>query len=270
MWQMRALKYFKRLLLLFVMLLGAIYLIQDRLLHYPEQIDRAAALSMAKDLRLAPWPDSTAPRGWLRETARTTRGTIVLFHGNAGHALYRSWFADELETHGYRTLLAEYPGYGHRPGAMDEATLSADAEEVIASIRNSYSGPLIVAGESIGAGVAAAALARGKTGVDAVMLITPWNNLASVAVHHYPLLPARLILRDRYDSVANLKEFRGPKLVLIAGRDSIIPAELGRKLFMELAANKKLLEMSNSDHNNWTGEMRPEMWEAALNFLETH
>lgn len=274
MWQKRFAAFLKFILLLLVMLLGAIYLIQDRLLHYPEPIDLAKALLVAKELRLAPWPDAAAPRGWLRETTGTTRGTIVLFHGNAGHALHRSWFADELEARGYRTLLAEYPGYGHRTGAKDETTLSTDAAEVIAAIRQRFGGPLIVAGESVGAGVATAALAHGNSGVNgvsAVMLITPWDNLASVASHHYPLLlPVRLVLRDRYDSVANLRGFTGPKFVLVAGRDSIIPAELGRRLFRELDANKKLLELPNSDHNDWTDEMRPEMWQAALTFLEGH
>jgi len=270
MWQKRILAFLKFILLLLVMLLGALYLMQDRLLHYPEPIDRTKALIVAKELRLAPWPDAVAPLGWLRVTPATTRGTIVLFHGNAGHALHRSWFADELESRGYRILLAEYPGYGHRSGAVDETTLSADAAAVISAIRQRFGGPLIVAGESVGAGVASAALARGDLGVSAVMLITPWNDLASVAGHHYPLLPVRLVLRDRYDSVTNLKDFKGPKFMLVAGRDSIIPAELGRRLFDQLDVNKKLLVLPNSDHNDWTDEMRPEMWQAALTFLEGH
>lgn len=271
MWQKRFAAFLKFILLLLVMLLGALYLIQDRLLHYPEPIDRTKALLVTKELRLTPWPDAAAPLGWLRETPATTRGTIVLFHGNAGHALHRNWFADEMETRGYRTLLAEYPGYGHRSGAVDETTLSTDAAVVISAIRQRFGGLLIVAGESVGAGVASAALAHGNSGVNgvsAVMLITPWNDLGSVASHHYPLLPTRLVLRDRYDSVANLRGFTGPKFVLIAGRDSIIPAELGHRLFDRLDANKKLLVLPNSDHNNWTDEMRPEMWQAALTFLE--
>jgi len=269
----RLIGFLVRLLLLLIMLLGAIHLMQDRLLHYPEPIDREIALALAKDLRLMPWPDAGEPRAWVREPSgtATARGTIVLFHGNAGHALHRSWFADELGARGYRTVLAEYPGYGHRSGAMDEASLATDAVELIAAIRRRYDGPLILAGESLGAAVAAAALARDSTGISAVMLMTPWNDLGSVAAYHYPILPApmtRLILRDRYDSVANLKDFTGPKLVLIAGRDSIIPARLGHALFNALGMSRKLLELPNSDHNDWTNEMCPAMWQEALTFIE--
>lgn len=255
------------------MLGTALYLIQDRLLHYPEAIAPAAAPDLARAERLAPWPDAANPRGWLRETPQTTRGTVVLFHGNGGHALHRGWFADAFESLGYRTLLAEYPGYGHRSGNTDETTLVAEAASLIASLRQQSQSRLILAGESLGAGVASAALAQlardnGAAGIDAVMLITPWNDLASVAGHHYPLLPVRLLLRDRYDSATNLRRYEGPKLVLVAGDDAIIPSPLGRRLFDTLGAHKKLIELPGRGHNDWTDAMTAEHWQQALAFLE--
>ncbi len=268
MWQKNLIKLLLRTLLLIATMLGALYFLQDRLLHYPEPIEHPAALALARELRLGPWPDAGETRGWLRESPRTTRGTIVLFHGNGGHALHRGWFADEMETHGYRTLLAEYPGYGHRSGAKDEASMAADATATLNALRQQFAGPLFVAGESLGAGVAAAALAHASQGVDGVLLITPWNNLIGVASHYYPPALVRLMLRDRYDSVANLRGFKGPKLVLVAGQDSIIPAELGRALYAELEPRKKLLEIPDADHNDWLNRMRPDKWREMLDFLE--
>lgn len=266
-----------RMLLMGVIMLGALaYFRQDRMLHYPEAIEAAAALALAQEQRLAPWPDAAAPLGWLRETApplATPRGTVVLFHGNGGHALQRGWFADELERLGYRTLLAEYPGYGHRTGVTDEASLVGDAARLIASLRRQTGGRLILAGESLGAGVASAALARlsangAAAGIDAIWLITPWNDLASVAGHHYPLLPVRLILRDRYDSAANLKDYKGPKLLFVAGSDSVIPPELAHRLFDALDSHKMLIELPHRDHNDWVDAMKPGQWQAAVEFLE--
>ncbi|MEK7736330.1 MAG: alpha/beta fold hydrolase [Pseudomonadota bacterium] len=257
-----------RTLLLIATMLGALYFLQDSLLHFPEPIEHAAALAVARELRLTPWPDATETRGWLRQSPRTTRGTILLFHGNGGHALHRGWFADEMETHGYRTLLAEYPGYGHRSGSKDEASLAADASATLHALRQQFAGPLFVAGESLGAGVAAAALARASAGVDGVLLITPWNNLTSVASHYYPHALVRLVLRDGYDSVTNLRGFMGPKLVLVAGRDTIIPAEYGRALYAGLGARKKLMEIPGVDHNDWLSGMRPDKWREMLAFLE--
>ena len=243
---------------------------QDRLLHYPEAIDLPAALVTARELQLTPWPDAAAPRGWLRATPDAARGTILLFHGNGGHALHRSWYADQLQRHGYRTLLAEYPGYGHRPGSKDEANLAGDAAETLAAVRRQFDGPLLLAGESLGAGVVAAALAHSESapGVTGVLLITPWNTLLDVAAHYYPRALVRLVLRDRYDSIANLAGYSGPKVVLIAGSDAIIPAQFGRELYRGLGPKKKLLELPGADHNDWMSAMRPETWRELLAFLE--
>lgn len=257
-----------RALLLIVTMLGALYFLQDRLLHYPEAIEPAAALALARESRLDPWPDATEIRGWMRQSPRTTRGTIVLFHGNGGHALHRNWFADQMESHGYRTLLAEYPGYGHRSGPKDEASLVADATKTLKVLRQQFAGPLFLAGESLGAGVASGVAAHAGPGIDGVLLITPWDNLIGVASHYYPAPLVRLLLRDRYDSVANLRGFMGPKLVLVAARDSIIPAEYGRALHAGLGARKKLMEIPDADHNDWLYSMRPALWREMLDFLE--
>jgi hypothetical protein len=36
------------------------------------------------------------------------------------------------------------------------------------------------------------------------LLLTPWDRLAGLAAYHYPWLPAGLLLRGRYGSVAKL------------------------------------------------------------------
>jgi len=269
-WRTRLRELLLRILLLMAMLAGAAYFLQDRLLHYPEPIDLAAALMAARDSQLAPWPDATHPRGWLRTAPQTIRGTVILFHGNGGHALHRSWYADALQQHGYRTLLAEYPGYGHRSGSKDEANLAGDAAETISTLRREFPGPLVVAGESLGAGVAAAALAKtdSASGVSGVLMITPWDTLMNVASHYYPRALVGLVLRDRYDTVANLAGYAGPKLVMIAGRDSIVPAQFGRNLFAGLGPQKKLVELPGADHNDWMGAMSVAKWREILDFLE--
>ena len=111
-------------------------------------------------------------------------------------------------------------------------------------------------------------MARASAGVDGVLLITPWNNLTSVASHYYPHALVRLVQRDGYDSVTNLRGFMGPKLVLVAGRDTIIPAEYGRALYAGLGARKKLMEIPGVDHNDWLSGMRPDKWREMLAFLE--
>ena len=71
--------------------------------------------------------------------------------GNAGHAGHRADYAARLTALGQRVLLAENPGYGSRPGQPGEAALVADAAATLAAARRQFPGPLLVAGDSLGA-----------------------------------------------------------------------------------------------------------------------
>ena len=166
---------------------------------------------------------------------------------------------------GVRVILAEYPGYGSREGELGEASLVPDARETVALVRRQFPGPLILAGESLGAGVAAAAAKDAD--VDALLLITPWDTLKNVAGHHYPWLPVGWMLRDRYDSAGNLAAYRGRVAVVVAEQDSIVPAKFGRALFANLPEPKRLWTIPDAEHNDWQGHVDAAWWESVLGFL---
>ncbi len=128
-------------------------------------------------------------------------------------------------------ILAEYPGYGPRDGALGEESLVGDAAQSLALAHRLFGAPLLVVGESLGAGVAAAAAARQPAAVAGLLLITPWDRLESVAAHHYAWLPVKWLLRDRYDSAAHLASLGGPVMVAVAARDDIVPPRFGIALY---------------------------------------
>jgi hypothetical protein len=152
-----------------LLLWGSFAMIQDDLLYFPDNPPRPALLAEAARDGLQPWPDATDYRGFLREPAGPARATLLLFHGNAGHAGHRAAYAATLTGLGLRVILAEYPGYGSRPGKPGEATLLADASATLAAARRQFPGPLVLAGESLGAAVAAGAAGQD----DILLLITP-------------------------------------------------------------------------------------------------
>ena len=257
-----------RLALLVLLFLGGCDLLQDRqLLYFPDNPPLAVVVADARRDGLVPWPGEDDYRGLLGEPEGLVRGTVVLFHGNAGHAGHRAWYADTLTRHGLRVILAEYPAYGPRAGKLGEAALVADAVETLALARSRFQGPLLLAGESLGAGVAAGAIARAPAGIAALLLITPWDALEHVARRHYPWAPIRWILRDEYDSAGNLAGFPGPVAVVIAERDSIVPADFGRALFAGLTGPKRLWVIPGADHNDWMGRVDDSWWQSVNGFL---
>jgi fermentation-respiration switch protein FrsA (DUF1100 family) len=242
----------------------AIVVFQHRLLYFP------ASATIAEMTRggLAAWPESGDFRGLVSVSPGTgptaLRGTVLVFHGNAGHAGHRSFYVEPLSALGLRVVLAEYPGYGPRDGEVGEASLVADAERTIELAHRLHGSPLLVIGESLGAGVAAAAAGRQSDKVHALLVITPWDRLENVGSHHYPWLPVRWLLRDRYDTVKNLAAFRRPVTVVLAELDEIVPARFGLALFERLAQPKSLLVVPSAGHNDWPLRVDGAWWRTAI------
>ena len=242
-----------------VLLLATIFHWQDRLLYFPTQttVERAAIAG------LRAWPSSQHFRGLAAEPAGAVRGTAIVFHGNAGHAGDRAFYAHALTPLGWRVILAEYPGFGPRAGRLSEASLVADADETVALAHRQYGGPLLLIGESLGSAVAAAAAARQRDLTTGLLLITPWDRLAHVASYHYPWLPVKWLLRDEYDTQVRLAAFDRPVVLVIAEHDSIVPPHLGAALHAALAGSK-LITIQGVDHNNWPDHVDATWWRTTI------
>ena len=154
---------------------------------------------------------------------------------------------------------------------MGESSLVADAEQSITLAHRQHGAPLLVIGESLGAAVAAAASARQQDKVAGLMLITPWDTLANVATFHYPWLPVRWLLRDRYDSAAHLARFNRPALLVVAEQDKIVPAPLGIALHGAMQGaprgRQRLERIASAGHNDWLARVDDAWWRNAVTFL---
>jgi pimeloyl-ACP methyl ester carboxylesterase len=248
-------------------LLSVIAMFQDRLLYFPT---RATVADLATG-ELAPWPGAQDFRGLVANpdngSAPAGLGTVIVFHGNAGHAGHRAFYAQELSRLGLRVILAEYPGYGPREGEPGEERFVADAERTISLAHGRYGDPLVVIGESLGAAVAASAASRQAGLVAGLMLITPWDRLEHVGQHHYPWLPVKWLLRDQYDTLQNLRDFRRPVMVVLAEQDEIVPSRLGAALHAGLEQPKELLVIAGAAHNDWPHRVDTQWWRRAMEFL---
>src|SRR5512141_1034312 len=89
--------------------------------------------------------------------------------------------------------------------------------------------PVCVLGESIGSGPACA-LAREQIAPDKIVLVVPFDSLASVASSRFWFLPVRLMLRDAWDNVATLRHYSGPVDIFGATGDTIIPIDHAKAL----------------------------------------
>lgn len=251
------------LVLLYAALVLAVALWQRQLLYLPMR----APVAQLVDAQLRAWPSAGDFRGLVADPVAPARGTVLVFHGNAGHAGHRAHYAAALVPLGWRVILAEYPGYGPREGQPGERALVDDASATIARAHREHGAPLVVIGESLGAAVAVQAAAMRREQVAGLMLITPWQRLEDVAAHHYPWLPVRRLLADRYDTAAHLAGFDRPMWIAVAGRDDIVPTRFGLALHAALTGPKRLALLEGADHNDWPRHVDARQWQDALRFL---
>lgn len=258
----------------YLAVLVVLWAFQSRLLYLPERSTPTSDELARNGLRWWPErPSAEGYRGLLASAEGTTaRGTIVVFHGNAGAAIDRLRFLTPLKRAGFRVLLTEYPGYGWRGGAPSEEALVHDGIETLARLRDEFGDPVYVWGESLGAGVAAAVAGRAGQIAAGLVLLTPWEDLRSVARHHYWYLPAQWLVKDRYDSAANLARYAGPVALLVAERDTTIPPEHGRRLYEALlrhGVSTRLWSFPQAGHGDWPDGPDAPWWSEVIEFTAT-
>jgi len=254
-------------------LLAFLTLGQRSMLYYPSRNDNASLAREASSQGFEPWQNPSGETIGYRSLAASNDPrpplAILISHGNASYAMHRADYAQLLRTaapdRALSVYILEYPGYGARAGQPSQETFLAAAKEALAQIPTNI--PVVLLGESIGTGVASATASAHPDRVAGLLLLTPFDNLASVAQHHYPLLPVRWIMRDQYPSEDWLKHYRGPVALILAADDTIVPAKFGQKLHDTYAGPKTLIIAEQADHNDLLHALPPSAWQEALNFL---
>ncbi|MBJ7258241.1 MAG: alpha/beta hydrolase [Chthoniobacterales bacterium] len=254
-------------------LLALLALNQRSMIYYPSRND---AVSLGRDARaqgFEPWKNAQGELIGYRSLPAPgdTRPPVAILvsHGNAGYALHRADYAPILRAaapgRAVSVCILEYPGYGARPGQPSQGAFLAAAADALAQIPSGT--PVILLGESIGTGVAAATASARPERMAGLLLLTPFDSLANVARHHYPLLPIRWLMRDQYPAQEWLKNYHGPVTVILAADDSIVPAKFGKQLHDSYAGPKQLIVADHADHNDLLHALPQSSWEQALQFV---
>ncbi len=236
----------------YAVMVGVMFLAQRRMMYYPDTsvpvLDMAGVPDMsAVTLATADGLDLLA---WHRPPARDGLPTLVYLHGNAGHIGHRGGKAKPYLDAGYGVLLVSWRGYGGNPGSPTEEGLYHDARAALDFLEAQGVAPgrIVVYGESIGSGPAVQVATEQRVG--AVVLESAFTSAADVAQRHYWYLPARYLVRDRFDSLARIGRIGAPLLVVHGERDNIVPVDLGKALFAAAREPKDAAFIAEAGHND--------------------
>lgn len=227
-------------LLFYMAVVVLIYFRQRSMLYFPSHAAPSTALT--------PWTEGSRTIGYCREVPGA-RTVWLMTHGNAGQAADREYVLPCISAQDSLYVL-EYPGYGSREGSPSTDSINQAASEAYQLLRaRNTNTPVCVLAESIGSGPACV-LSREKVPPDKIVLVVPFDTLANVAVKHFPIFPVRLLLRDHWNNVESLRDYKGPVEIFAAVDDSIIPIAHARALASQIPG-AKLIEITGG-HNDWS------------------
>ena len=236
-----------------VVLSGLLWGLQRRLVYFPDDgpVPAAAAvLPGARDVVLET-ADGLRLGAWFVPGRDTGAPAVLVANGNGGHRGLRAPLAAALAARGLAVLLFDYRGYGGNPGSPSEEGLARDVRAARASLLEEAGVPpdrLLYLGESLGAAVVTELATEHPPA--GLVLRSPFVDLAAVGAEHYPFLPVRALLRDRYPVAERVATIRVPTTVVLGDADSIVPPAQSRAVAAAAAGLHRLVEVPGADHND--------------------
>ena len=195
-----------------------LYSYQEKILYHPTpnvKIDYPQIVLSSKDVKVV-----------VHVLNEGHKNAILYFGGNAeSMAQSADYIAQQFPK--FTCYLMDYRGFGSSTGEPSEKALYQDALALYDEVAKKHE-RISIGGRSLGSGIATYVAAHRE--VSKLALITPYDSIVSVAQGRYPLYPASLLLKDKYDSLSRAKNIKSETFIVIAQNDKVIPRVHAQRL----------------------------------------
>jgi len=188
---------------------------------------------------------AAASAGTACEAART----VLFCHGNAGNISHRFETITYLAELGVSQLIFDYQGYGRSSGSPSESNVYADAMAAyrwLVDEKGIRPEDIVVFGRSLGGAVAIDLASRVDCG--GLIVESSFTSAVEVGKLMFPVVPVRLLLRVKFDSVNKISACSCPVIVAHSPGDELIPFRMGQELFERANEPKQFVQLSGG-HN---------------------
>jgi len=249
---------------------------EENLVFQPKVLDGDRFNVPPDSLRVQPVrfaaKDGASLAGWVipPATADSAALWVLVCHGNAGNITYvsRLDFYARLRALGVGVLAYDYRGYGEseqRP--INEEGLYLDARAAYEYLRHTRGIPpnrIVIFGHSLGTGVATE-LAAGNEAAGLV-LEDAYTSIPDIGQQRYPLLPVKLIARNRFETINKIDRISMPKLLMSAEDDAVIPFAHGRAVFEKAKQPKQFVTLRGGHIDAF--KLDPHYWTSFGTFVQ--
>jgi uncharacterized protein len=213
-------------------------------------------------------PSETPPsppllRGGVKEVVpvpplnKGNSGRVVLYlHGNGSNVGANVEHANRFHGLGLSVFLIDYRGYGKSQGDFpSESRVYEDAQQAwdyLVKQRGINPNQIYIYGHSLGGAIAIDLAVRQP---DAAGLIVEgsFTSVRAMVDFQKPLFrvfPIDFLLAQRFDSLSKVDRLQMPVLFIHGTADSVVPAEMSKKMFDAAPEPKQLYMVPNGGHNN--------------------
>ena len=192
---------------------------------------------------------------WWLKSDNPDAPAILYLHGARWNLTGSVSRIDRWRQLGFSVLAVDYRGFGESTDiAPTEANAYEDAEVAWDYLAKLAPGKRhFIVGHSLG-GAIAVELARRHPDASGLVLEATFTSVRDM-IHESPwgFLPVGLILTQNFDALSKIGEVKMPVLVTHGTRDTIVPFEMGERLFEAAHAPKKFLRVEGAGHHNLSG-----------------
>jgi len=197
--------------------------------------------------------DGTKLHAWFFKGKGEPKGTIVQFHGNAenmsSHFLNLAWLVNE----GYNLFAFDYRGYWLSEGEAEPQGVYFDSvaalEKAMEFHKQAGGKHFVVFGQSLGGAISLRAVPdfNQKENITLIVQDSTFSSYEDIAVDKlssvwflWPFSPLGYVLiSDKYSSEKVFDQITTPTLVITGGKDHVMPAKFGKRIYKGIASEKK-------------------------------
>lgn len=251
-----------------------LYFYQSRLIFHPKSLIGLTPSEVALEYEEVWLPVVSGGRihGWWLPGAHPTR-TLLYLHGNGGNIGVNLEHARRFQQMGFSVFLFDYRGYGLSEGPFpNEARVYEDANaawDYLIQTRNIQPADIYLYGHSLG-GAIAIELATHQPQVAGLIVQGSFTSMqaAATAVGRYQLIPLRLLLTQRFDSLSKVKDLKMPLFYIHGLDDAEVPADMSRQLYEASPQPKELWLVPMAGHNDLARIAGQTYFDQVQDFLE--
>jgi uncharacterized protein len=189
---------------------------------------------------------------WWMKAEAPNAPVLLYLHGARWNLTGSVSRIDRWRKLGFNVLAIDYRGFGKSSELIpSETSAYEDAEAAWDYLGRIAPGkPRFIVGHSLG-GAIATELALRRPDAAGLVLEATFTSVKDMVAHStWSFLPVDLILTQRFDTLERISQVKVPLVVVHGTRDSVVPYEMGERLYAAATAPKQFIKVEGGSHHN--------------------